>query len=109
MKTLDEFIKEINGSKELQEELKNAKDIDAVNAFLKKHDCDATAEKLSEYIKSQKNDGARELSDDEVSEVAGGFWMDIGAGWFWVDDTIPPRKKKEEPVLGEFKIEIIEE
>ena len=109
MKTLDEFIKEINDSKELQEELKNTRDVDAANAFLKKHDCAATADELAEYIRSQKNDGQGELSDDEVSEVAGGFWMDIGAGWFWVDETLPQRPKKTEPVLESFKIEILEE
>ena len=107
MKTLNEFIKEVSSSKELQKELKNAKDADVVNAFLKEHDCDATAGELAEYIKSQRNDGARELSDDEVSEVAGGIWMDVGAGWIWVDETLPARKKMKEPALKEFKIEII--
>ena len=108
MKTLNEFIKEVSSSKELQEELKNAKDADAVNAFLKEHDCDATAGELAEYIKSQRNDGARELPDDEVSEVAGGIWMDVGAGWIDVSDAIPLKKKKAaQKPLKEFKIDII--
>ena len=98
MKTIDELIKEINGSKEMQEELKNANDLASVDAFLKKHDCGATAKELAEYIKSLKNDGPRGLSDDEVSEVAGGIWMNIGFGWVWVDDT-PPIQKQTGTVL----------
>ena len=106
MKTLNEFIKEVSSSKELQEELKNAKSSDVVNAFLKTHDCDATADELAEYIKSQRNDGARELSDDEVSEVAGGSRMD--ADYIAVSNVIPYEKKKAtQKPLKEFKIDII--
>ena len=107
MKTLDEFIKEINGSKELHEELKKVKDMDAANAFLKAHDCDATAKELSEFIKSQISDGQGELSDDEASSVSGGIWMDVGAGWIEVDDTIPARKTS--PILPDKRIDIIED
>lgn len=109
MKTLDGFIKEINGSKELQEELKNVKDTDAANAFLKKHDCSATAKELTEYIKSQKNNAEGELSDDEVSAASGGVWMDVGAGWIDVDDTVPVREKDPTPTYQPGGVIIIEE
>ena len=109
MKTLDEFIKEINGSKELQEALKNVKDMDAANAFLKKYDCNATAQELTEYIKSQINNIEGELSDDEASLASGGIWMDVGAGWFEVDDTIPVRKEEPKPSYQPGGVIIIEE
>ena len=107
MKVLDEFIKEIKASKELQAELKNVKDTVAADAFLKSHDCGATAKELSEFIKSQINDGQGELSDDEASSVSGGIWMDVGAGWIEVDDTIPARKTS--PILPDKRIDIIED
>ena len=107
MKTLDVFIKEIKASKELQEELKKVKDMVAADAFLKAHNCDATAEELSDFIKSQINDGQGELSDDDASSVTGGVWMDVGAGWIDVDDTIPVRKTS--PVLPDMRIDIIED
>ncbi len=107
MKTLDEFVKEINASKELCKELKKVKSMDVANAFLKAHDCGATAEELSEFIKSQINDGQGELSDDDASSVMGGVWMDVGAGWIDVDDTIPARKT--DPILPDMRIDIIED
>ena len=107
MKVLDEFIKEIKASKELQAELKNVKDTVAADAFLKSHDCGATAKELSEFINSQINDGQGELSDDEASAASGGRWMDVGAGWIEVDDTIPARKTK--PALPDMRIDIIED
>ncbi|MBQ7700332.1 MAG: hypothetical protein IJT49_08335 [Clostridia bacterium] len=108
MKTLNEFIKEINGSKDLQEELKNTNDMDAANAFLKKHDCDATANELAEYIRSQRKDGVQELSDDEVSAVAGGIWADFGYGLVWLETEVKIERKKEE-VLEKHIIEIIDD
>ena len=110
MKTLAEFIKEIEGSKELQEELKKLTGKDAAGAFLKKHGCGASADELAEYIRAQIK-GRRELTDDEVSKVAGGAWIDVGAGLIWYDDTIPKQKTtiEEEPVLPYYPIEILPE
>ena len=107
MKTFEEFIKEIDASEELQAELKNVKGMDDANAFLKAHNCDATAEELADFIKSQINNGQGELSDDEASSVSGGIWMDVGAGWIEVDDTIPARKTS--PILPDKRIDIIED
>lgn len=49
MKTLEEFIKEIETSKELQEKFRSLKGKDATDAFLKNHDCDAVAHELAEF------------------------------------------------------------
>ena len=42
MKTIEVFYKEIAGSKELQDEVKGLTE-DELGAFLRKHDCPATA------------------------------------------------------------------
>ena len=107
MKTIEQFIKEIDTSRELQEELKNLRDKDAVATFLKKHDCSATTEELAEAIKAKAENGQGELSDDDASAVSGGLWMDIGFGRFWIDETLPERK--QDPILPDSPIIIIED
>lgn len=107
MKTLEEFMKEINGSEELQKELKDLKDQKSADAFLKKNDCDATAAELAEYLKSHMGGTEGELSDDDASAASGGIWVDWGYGPTWVYDVPIPERKKEQP-LPEFKI-IIED
>lgn len=69
MKTLEEFIKEIDASKELQAELKGLKDKEAVAAFLQKHGCVAAVDELAAYIKAQTQG---EIGDDAAAKVAGG-------------------------------------
>ena len=107
MKTLEQFIKEIETSEELREELKTIKDAFAADAFLKKHNCGAAAEELADFIRSQMKNDEGELSDDEASAAAGGIWFDIGFGRFWVDETLPERKS--EKVLPDHVIQILEE
>ena len=106
MKTLKDLIREIETSEKLREDLKNLKDKDAVDAFLKERNCSATAEELAEYLKSQKNDSEGELSDDDASSVSGGVWAMTYYGWMWLDDTVPESKTKT--VLPKHTI-IIEE
>ena len=72
MKTLVEFIKEITASKELQDEMKNLEDEEAINTFFKAHDCDATAEDFGLLVKYIENSEG-ELPDDLAEAVAGGF------------------------------------
>ena len=105
MKTLDEFIKEIKGSKDLQKELKKVNDIDAADAFLKKHGCSAAADELAEYIRSQNKDGVRELSDDEASAASGGTWYNFGEGWFNTDDEVTEKKTTHKPLFQKPGIE----
>ncbi len=71
MKALEEFIKEIEASKELQEELKNVSE-EMLGAFLKKHECEASAEEFVEFLKAQ-SEGA--IEDEDVLTVAGGAPM----------------------------------
>lgn len=72
MKTLQELLKEIKESPELMDELKTLEDKDALADFLKKYDCGATVEEFKNTVHPEK----RELSDDEVEEVAGGEDLD---------------------------------
>ena len=68
MKTIEEFYKEIAGSKELQEELKVLTE-EALGKFLKKHNCEATAKEFEDYTKLQAEG---EISDEDAGVVAGG-------------------------------------
>ena len=70
MKTINEFVKEIEGSKAIQEELKAVKDKEALAVLLKKNDVDGTVEDFAKEVKS-KAEGA--ISDDDAEAVAGGL------------------------------------
>lgn len=71
MKTAEEFYKEIAGSKELQEELKKL-NVETLGAFLRKHDCEATAKEFADYAKSRAEG---ELTDDAAEAAAGGYYL----------------------------------
>ena len=71
MKTIEAFIKEIEGSAELQAALKEIKDKDALAAFLRKNDVDGTVEDFGKAIKA-KTEAEGELSDDDAENIAGG-------------------------------------
>ena len=72
MKTVQDFIKEIEGSAELQAALKEIKDKDALAAFLKKNDVDGTVEDFGKAIQA-KAEAEGEISDDSAEAVAGGI------------------------------------
>ena len=72
MKTAQDFIKEIEGSAELQAALKEIKDKDALAEFLKKNDVDGTVEDFGKAVQA-KAGAEGELSDDDAEAVAGGF------------------------------------
>ena len=74
MKTIEAFIREINESAELQNEIRTIKDKDALAAFLKKNDVDGTVEDFGKAIKA-KTEAEGELSDDAAEAVAGGGWL----------------------------------
>ena len=74
MKTIEAFIKEIEGSAELQAALKEIKDKDALAAFLKKNDVEGTVEDFGKAIQA-KNGAEGEISDDTAEAVAGGGWL----------------------------------
>ncbi len=73
MKTIEEFIKEIEGSEALQKELEVIEDKDAAAAFLKKYDCGGTAEEFGKALKAL-NEG--EIGDDAAESAAGGWIID---------------------------------
>ena len=75
MKTREEFTKEILASEELKAEmLAAAKSKEALNAFLKQHDCDAGAEDFAPFLKDSASsaEGAAPLNDNELDAVSGG-------------------------------------
>ena len=94
MKTIQDFIKEIEGSAELQAELDAIKDDGALAAFLKEHDVDGTAEQLLETVKAKMNEEG-ELSDEEAEATAGGLSitdvLKMGMRRFGVDEYGNPK------------------
>ena len=72
MKTINEFIKEIEGSEALQKELKAIEDKDAAAAFLKKYDCGGTAEEFGKALLALSEG---EISDNAAESAAGGWWL----------------------------------
>ena len=71
MKTIEEFLKEIEGSEELKKEYDNITDDAGLDAFLKKLDCEATADEFIKYIDDYAGtEGV--ISDDAVEDIAGG-------------------------------------
>ena len=85
MKTIEEFLKEVAASKELQDELKAIESKDTLAAFLKKNNCGATVEEFAEFIKSNTEG---EISDSNAESAAGGlpclnpaYYMDIKKNW----------------------------
>ena len=85
MKTIQDFIKEIEGSAALQDELKAIKDKDALAAFLKKNDVEGTVEEFAEAVKA-KAQAEGELSDDAAANAAGGILGPQVEKWGWRKD-----------------------
>lgn len=73
MKTIQDFIKEIEGSAALQDELKAIEDKDAAAAFLKKYDCGGTAEEFGKALLALSEG---EISDNAAESAAGGWLID---------------------------------
>ena len=73
MKTIEEFIKQIEGSADLQNELKAIKDKEALEAFLVKNGVSAPAMEFAKAMKA-KAEAEGMLSDDDAEAVAGGQW-----------------------------------
>ena len=67
MKTIEEMYKEIDGSEELLKKLGGVQDNASLEAFLKEHDCDATAEEFKNFVKS-KRETPRERSPMTMSK-----------------------------------------
>lgn len=72
MKTFREVFEEIIIKDELKKEYEDAVKFNAVEAFLKKHDCDATLEDVKAFFHEQNRNMA-EMTEKELTAVAGGF------------------------------------
>ena len=70
MKTIEQFIKEIEGSAYLQNEIKAIKDQDVLAEFLKKNDVEGTVQGFGKAVKA-KYGAEGEISDDAAEAVAG--------------------------------------
>lgn len=88
MKTVNEFIEEIDGSKELQREYGSVAGggRDGIADFLKKHDVSGSVDDFFEALVAKTKqlnlpEGEGELSDDDVESVAGGFFCEV-LQWF---------------------------
>ena len=68
-KNIEELYKEVMENEALKAEFATAYREGNVSEFLKKHDCDATAEEVSEYVNGVKDEA---LSLDDLDNVAGG-------------------------------------
>ena len=71
MKTIEAFLKEIEGSEALKDELKAIQDKETLAAFLKKYDVSGTIEDFRMAVKA-KMETEGEISDDSMEDVAGG-------------------------------------
>ena len=69
MKNIEALYKEVMENEALKAEFATAYREGNVSEFLKKHDCDATAEEVSEYVNGVKDEA---LSLDDLDNVAGG-------------------------------------
>ena len=73
MKTIEEFIKEIESSADLQNELKSIKDKYALERFLKVNEVNGTVEDFGKAVQAKAGaEGA--ISDDDAEAVAGGIY-----------------------------------
>lgn len=73
MITVEELFHEINESEELIKEINNLKDKAEFESFIRKYDCEATADEIIELIKSIKDSSFEgELTDEAVEDVTGG-------------------------------------
>ena len=71
MKSLAEFYNEICADEGLKEQLKEAAEANIIEDFFKEHGCEATADEVKDFIKSQK-----EVNLDELDSSAGGCTTD---------------------------------
>ena len=84
MKTIEEFIKEIEGSETLQNELNAIKDADAAAAYLKKYDVSGSVEDFGKAIKALAQG---ELSDDAAESAAGGIMIPLYFDVPWLHNS----------------------
>ena len=73
MKALQAFYDEMIASDELKKEFSESiATKEDVAAFLKRHECSATADELIEFIKEKLPANPSEVKEEDLAEVAGG-------------------------------------
>ena len=75
MKTLQELYNEVIQSDELKKEFLEAGKNGKAEEFIKAHGCDATLDEIKTFLEEQ-NKADKELSADELENVAGGTCND---------------------------------
>ena len=71
MKTLQDFFTELTASDELKNAFTQAVEENKVADFLKQNDCNATEAELKAFL-TEKAEGTKSLSSEELDNVAGG-------------------------------------
>lgn len=71
MKTMQELYNEVMADKELKAQFVEAANAGKLEAFLKEHGCEATAEEVKAFLEAKANEDAP-LSFDELENAAGG-------------------------------------
>ena len=71
MKTMQELYNEVMADKELKAQFVEAANAGKLEAFLKDHGCEATAEEVKAFLEAKANEDAP-LSFDELENAAGG-------------------------------------
>lgn len=72
---LERFSADLQSNEVLREELaKNASSVASIVAFAKAHGYDVTVEEVEPHLRAQTG---RDLSDDELDSVAGGYAMTV--------------------------------
>ena len=70
-KTIQEVYGEVVKNKDMMKEFIAANNDGKIAEFAKKYDCDATAEEINAFLTGKLDEG-KELSVDELEQVAGG-------------------------------------
>ena len=74
MKSMEELYSEVIASDELKAEfLEAVKDPALVEDFLKKHDCQGTAEDVMAFFREKSSPADENMKDDELAALAGGL------------------------------------
>ena len=102
MKTIEEFIKQLDGSDDLQNELKEVKDKDALANFLKKNNVSGTVEDFGKAIHA-KAEGA--ISDEDAEAAAGGGKYDPDSVWAsYIEQVLEPKRREINPKYLQISI-----
>ncbi len=91
MKDFEQFFKEIMVDSSLQEAMKEAAGSEEkLQAWLAENGVEGKAGDFARFI-SEKQHESKQLSDEELGDIAGGFWSflsDVGSFFYSVGQTV---------------------